>query len=364
MLLICVAARAQSADVEEILKQAIDLHQSGDVAAAIPVYEKYLAKRPDSPLALSNLGAAYARAGRFKDAVAQYSRALKLQPGNLPLELNLGLAYYKTGQIDRAAAIFAKVHRAAPAEKQPILLLADSWLAMGKYKEVDALLTPIHESNPDDLAITYMLGTALVRNGDVLRGQVVIDRILRNGDSAEARLLLGVTKLNVHDYPAALADLAKAVELKPNLPDVYAFYGQALQATGDPAAAVEAYRKALAANPNNFTANLELAVLLKNDHKLDEALERLQRALQTRPDDVDARYHVAAIDLQQGRLEAARQQLEQITRKAPAFTAAHVTLATVYYRLKRKVDGDRERAIVEKLTREAQAKQQQGVNVK
>ena len=86
-----------------------------------------------------------------------------------------------------------------------------------------ALLTPVHEKSPDDLAITYMLGTALVRGGQVARGQVIIDRILRNGDSAEARLLLGVTKLNAHDYPAALADLAKAVELNPNLPDVYAY---------------------------------------------------------------------------------------------------------------------------------------------
>ena len=51
-------------------------------------------------------------------------------------------------------------------------------------------------------------------------------------------------------------------------------------------------------------------------------------------------------------------------KEAPVFTEAHVTLATVYYRLKRKADGDRERSIVLKLNGEAQAKQQQGVNVK
>jgi hypothetical protein len=41
----------------------------------------------------------------------------------------------------------------------------------------------------------------------------------------------------------------------------------------------------------------------------------------------------------------------------PAYIDAHVLLATTYYRLKRKEDGDRERRIVEKLTAEAQAKQ-------
>jgi Tfp pilus assembly protein PilF len=83
-----------------------------------------------------------------------------------------------------------------------------------------------------------------------------------------------------------------------------------------------------------------------------------------RPGDFDARHHIAAIDLQQGRVDVARLSLEQLVREAPAFTAAHVTLATVYYRLKRKADGDRQRAIVQRLTAETQAKQQQGVNVK
>jgi tetratricopeptide (TPR) repeat protein len=353
-----------AADPEALLKQAIGLHQAGNVEAAIPAYEQYLVQRPDSPIALSNLGAAYARAGRYKDAVTQYTRALKLQPGSLPVEMNLGLALYKTGQLGPASTIFEKVHRAAPEQAQPTLLLADCWLAMGKYKQVDTLLTPLFDRNPDDAAIAYMLGTALVRDAQSARGQTVIDRILRKGDSAEARLLMGVTKLNAHDYPAARIDLAKAVELNPNLPDVYAYYGLSLQAIGDPTGAAEAYRKALVANPNNFTANLELGVLLKNEQKLDEALDKLRRALQTRPDHLDARYHAAAIDMQQGRVDAARQQLERVVREAPTFTAAHVTLATAYYRLKRKADGDRERAIVQKLTAEAQAKQQQGVNVK
>ena len=47
----------------------------------------------------------------------------------------------------------------------------------------------------------------------------------------------------------------------------------------------------------------------------------------------------------------------------PQFTEAHVSLATVYYRLKRKEDGDRERALVRKLTDEAQATQP-GVNIR
>lgn len=358
------AISGQPAPVENLLKQAIGLHQAGHAEQAIPVYEKYLAQRPDSPLGLSNLGAAYSRVGRYEDAIVQYTRALKAQPGNLPVELNLGLVYYKTGQLDRAVPLFQRVQKAAPDQPQATLLLADCWLSMGQYKEVDSLLSPLFDKNQGDLAVAYLLGTALIRDGQAARGQVVIDRILSKGESAEARLLLGATKLNAQDYPAALADLDKATSLNPNLPDVHAYHGQALQATGDPAGAMAAYRKALTANGNNFTANLELGVLLKDERKLDESLIFIRRALKLRPMHLDARYQLASVDFLQDRVDPARVQLEALVKEAPAFTAAHVTLATVYYRLKRKADGDRERAIVRKLTAETQARQQQGINIK
>src|SRR5204863_9758925 len=155
------------------------------------------------------------------------------------------------------------------------------------------LLKPVPTQRTDDLAIAYMLGTALVRDDQPARGQVIIERILRNGESAETWLLLGATKLNARDYPAALADLSKAVQLNPNLPEVYGFYGQALLRTGDPAAAIEAFRKALAANPYDYTANLQLAVLLKEEDHFDEASTCLHRALQLRPGDLRARYQLA-----------------------------------------------------------------------
>ena len=49
--------------------------------------------------------------------------------------------------------------------------------------------------------------------------------------------------------------------------------------------------------------------------------------------------------------------LEGVAREFPEFSEARVLLASVYYRLGRKEDGDREKAAVLKLTAETQAKQ-------
>jgi hypothetical protein len=49
--------------------------------------------------------------------------------------------------------------------------------------------------------------------------------------------------------------------------------------------------------------------------------------------------------------------LEALVKQYPEFLEPHVSLAQVYYRLRRKEDGDGERAIVQKLKAEHDAEQ-------
>ena len=341
---------------QELLKEAISLHQAGKFDEAIADYRLLLQQYPDMAPIRSDLGAALAGAGRYEEAITEYQQALKLKP--LPeVRLNLALAYYKSAKLPQAVVELNKVRQDLPNELKPALLLADCYLRLGENKKVIEILSPLRSANQDDLAIVYMLGTALVRDGQAEKGQILIDRILKNGDSAEARLLMGTTKLMVSDFSGALADLQKAVRLNPNLPDLYAYYGAALLATGDQPRAQSAFERALEDDPNNFDANLRMGMLLRQDEKYEAALRYLQHALEIRPGDVGVRYQIATAKLSLGQVEQARGDLESLVAEAPNFTEAHVSLATVYYREKRKADGDRERAIVEKLNAEKQAKE-------
>ncbi len=341
---------------DQILRRAITLHQSGDTEGAIREYRAYLKVRPDSPDIRSNLGAALSSTGRYSEAIVEYQAALKHGPKDPRIWLNLALAYYKLGQISDAARELEGLHAVQPANPQVVLVLADCWLRQGENAKVIALLTPLDKPDQSDLAIAYMLGTALLRDKQIERGQKIVDRILRNGDSAEARLLLGMAKLEALEYPAAIADLTKAVELDPHLPDLYSYLGQAQMASGDMAAARTAFEKELAQNPNDFESNLRLAVLMKQDGDYDHARELLARALRVRPGDPGALYQVGATDLAAGDTDRACATLEKVVKQSPQFLEAHVSLAQVYYRLKRKADGDRERGIVQKLKAEQDAK--------
>jgi tetratricopeptide (TPR) repeat protein len=356
LALLVFSAAAQGPSPQLLLKQAVEEHQAGHLDDAVRDYRELLNRYPRIAQVRSNLGAALAAQGKYTDAIAEYKRAL-LAREDTQVRANLALAYYKSAQLPLAIAELETVLKAEPGNQKALLLLGDCYLTGGNNKKVIELLSPLADAGTRDLAVTYMLGTALVRNGDTAKGQVIIDRILKDGDSAEARLLLGTTKLYANDYAGARDDLARAVALKPDLPDVDSYYGTALLATGDPDGSRSAFEQELKRNPNSFDANLRMGILARQDQDNERAMQFFQQAANIRPDDLGVRYQIATAELALNRVDQAQQHLEALLREAPQFTEAHVTLATVYYREKRKADGDRERATAQKQQAERQAKE-------
>ena len=148
----------------------------------------------------------------------------------------------------------------------------------------------------------------------------------------------------------ARADLKRPVALNPpSLPGAHARLGELLLALGEAEHARAAFTQELSLDPDEFTSNLNMGVLAEEDQEYVESRRYLERALQARPNDPGVRYQMANVDLATGNPEQARQSLEALTKESPEFVEAHATLATVYYRLNRSADGDRERAISQKL---------------
>ena len=236
-------------------------------------------RNPGNIEARSNLGAALARAGQYEHAISEYKIALRGAPNNPGVRFNLGLALYKADRFVDATQEFATAHALSPGNKQVMLLLGDCYLRQGENRRVIDLLNAEYKSNPNDMALAYLLGTALIRDNQVEPGQRIVDRILSLGDSAEARLLIGTTKMMARDFAGALADIAKAVELNPKLPSVHSYHGRALLQTGDSAGAMAAFRRELEVNTNDFDSNLNIGALLRQEQSYEEARPYLVKAL-------------------------------------------------------------------------------------
>ena len=351
-VLLTDAARAQDASPEQLFREAVEAQQRGEDALAVSKYQELVKLRPDIVEAHANLGAALSHLRRFDEAIAEYERALAGAPDRLQIRANLALAYYKAGRIERAATEFETLHNLAPQEKRITLLLADCWLQQGENRKVIALLEPLDPQYRDDLTFSYLYGTALVRDNQNGRSQEIMDRILRNGDSAQARILMASARMKRIDFLGAKADLERAIEIDPTLPGLHSLYGVVLDELMDTRASAQ-YQKEVELNPNDFAANFHLGVYALHDSRLDAAEAYLNRALEIRPGDPGALLQFANLRSAQGKRDEACQILEGITKRYPDFREAHVVLASLYYRLKRRADGDREHELAQKLSAQA-----------
>ncbi len=357
--LVCsqISLRAQSnQSPQELLKEAVTFQQQGKLEEAIRDYELFLDLYPDAPEVRSNLGAALVATGKYTRAIEEYKLAL-MKKSDPRLRLNLALAYYKTDNFADAIVELEKVRVEDPDNRQVQTLLGDSYVHMGENKKAIDLLWPLFAANASDLAVDYVLGTALARDGQVEPAQRVINPIMAGPDSAEKHMLLGTAKFAARDFQGALEELRKAVEMNPDLPEVNSYYGQALFSNGQTAESRAIFERELAHNSNDFQSNVHVGLLLKQDQKYEDALKFLKRAQASRPGDVAVRYQIALVKMTQGKDQVALDEIEQIVSESPKFLEAHVSLSTLYYRLKRKEDGNRERGIVQQLTAERQAQE-------
>jgi tetratricopeptide (TPR) repeat protein len=342
---------AQSASPDQLFREAVSAQQHGDDALAVRKYQEILKRYPDAVEARANMGAALVKLGRFDEAIMQYRAALAKNAGNSALRMNLALAYYKKGAFREAIEQLTALHADA-ADTRIATLLGDCYARLGQDDRAIAVLTPAERTHPDDLAVAWLLGSAMIRAGHKREGLDRVDRVARQGNSAEAYLLAGQTALKMNEFERARDYADAALRLNPRLPGALTLRGTVLTFLGDTPGAVAVLTQAVEADPNDFEAHLGLGAAMHTARDLDGARQHLRRALELKPDSNLALYEWARLERTEGKTEDAVKDLEKVVRADPNWAQPHVELAALYFKLNRQSDGDRERAAFDRLNAE------------
>lgn len=110
--------------------------------------------------------------------------------------------------------------------------------------------------------------------------------------------------------PAAAQDAyRRALELDPSLPDAWVNLGRLLHQDGDARGAAEHYRKAIELDAGNALALFNLAVALEDLRMPEEAVLAYRTALQADPRHADAHYNLARLYERRGDPAAALRHL-------------------------------------------------------
>lgn len=133
-------------------------------------------------------------------------------------------------------------------------------------------------------------------------------------DFALAHARLGTAYSNVNDTANARLETARAYALRDKVSELERLYIEARYFTTvapDEHKAIEAYRVTLATYPNDYTSRVNLAILLRSQGELDEAISLLQEAARLSPEEPTARVNLASTLLEAGRFAEARASAEQ-----------------------------------------------------
>lgn len=290
------------------------------------------------------LGVLLQDAGRLDEAVKAYDRALALAPEDVSALVHLGEIHLLAGRRGEAEAALRKALAAAPADPAIHALLGQAALERKDFREAVDRLEAALRGAPGANRLHYPLSQAYRGLGETAKAQEhlakmgsvgvrpsdpVLDDIesLRTGE--RARLESGKRAYNAGRLAEAAEEFRRALEARPDSIEARINLAAALAQQGDRQGAVARLREAVALAPVNATARFNLALLLG---PTAESIEHLTAALAARPQDAEARRELARLLRDAGRYDEALKEYERAVQDAPSDEAARLGRAETLVR--------------------------------
>jgi tetratricopeptide (TPR) repeat protein len=147
-------------------------------------------------------------------------------------------------------------------------------------------------------------------------------------DNYVAHNNLGVLLLDGGDLAGAESHFAEAVRIKPNYPDGLGNLATCRQRQGRLAEAEDLFARSLKSRPT-AAVHYDLAILLAQEGKIEEAYAHYEAALRLKPEFAEAWYNLGALESKRGRpAEAARDYAAALHLKA-GDVEAHLSLGAL-----------------------------------
>jgi tetratricopeptide (TPR) repeat protein len=348
---------SRSADI--LLTQAREANESEDFAEAIRLYKQFLGFRPREAAVHEELGMLMADVGQFQPAYFHLETALRANPQNLEAQeklvevsialgrntdaktrLNeqllsqddknpkyqwlLGLCESSLGNSAEAKEYFTLAVEGAPGEPAYVGALANLLPTQEAKEKMDAMV----EAGKDNPLCYFVRSNWLLQNPAAnveteespqdLAWQDALQAHRLDGEDVRFVLLVSQAAIARQQVAEARDIVAKAIEAKPNLAELYSSAAQIELADGDVDSAMKCYERGLTALPKQTELIWGLAQLELDAGNIEAAKGRAQELRKLKyPDSalsfLDARILVAESKWRQAAdlLEKSRALMDQ-----------------------------------------------------
>lgn len=244
--------------------------------------------------------------GDTSEAIGEYRRVLADSEGEHPLaSYRLGLLLLLEGDHQAAQAALQDARQHMPGSAAVLAALADAAVAAGDWKAAVPLLEQAAERAPTAGRIAYKLALAHRQLGDLERARHWLSRRNATAAPVDDPLLLEVAERSLSpkffikagerawlrgEREDALTAWRNATELAPDDANAGLVYAHALGQLGEHAAAAREAHRVLGKHPNSPRGWYVLALQLRHEADLDEAIAAAERSvrLMARETEADA----------------------------------------------------------------------------
>jgi cellulose synthase operon protein C len=270
---------------------------------------------------LASQGRAALDKREFAAAAIHLKGALQARPDGVELRVLLGRALLGAGdgsgavvELSKALEQKARPQDVVPYLAQAILLTGDARRVATQYASVT-----LDDKNAQALLLTAV-SAAHSQLGQADKASAALDRALATApDLVEARLLQASMTAAAGNQETAIAQVNQALALDPRHVQGWLLKGEFLLtgAKSDPAAAEEAFRKALEVDPRFMQAHAALVSVRLRARDLEGAKTRLAAMQNVAPRHPETRFQDAQVTFLARDYKRSRELVQDLLRLAP-----------------------------------------------
>ncbi len=308
-------------DDELLARKRKIMLQTGNMEGVITLAEAKLAKEKEDFQALMDLGSAYMKSTRYRDALKPFEKAAKVQPSNeAPLicikesykhigkdkdvldscdrilkvnPVNEGALFDKAVALDRmnrkddAVELYEQVMALDPDDKDNLKDLSLALYSMGRFEESLARSTLGTQMYPNQVAFWRVQGDsnfALKRYADAVTSFTNAVKL----SPGEKRLIYsrGLALENAKRFEEAVASYDEALAIDPKDKGVWLSKGVALEWLHRFPQALDCYEEALRLDSSNKFVHIRMGQVLAKMDDHESAIRSFDKALELAPKDV------------------------------------------------------------------------------
>jgi tetratricopeptide (TPR) repeat protein len=267
-----------------LLGLGMALDGTGEHDRALSVYEEFLRAGTDPrSVAIAHVGRAttIAKLGKHEEALAEFKMALDTIPGDALVLVQKAVELASAGDLDAGItelqSVLGQKNEADDVVPFASYRLGELLVKKGELEKASEQFRTATEWRPDYKEAHDSLAKSLTRLSRLPEALAEFSQVAklsskmvdRKYTDVLANQWLGNTLQDLCDYAGAASAYQTAIHLKPDYRIAYSELGHVFERQGQRARAIEEYRKALAAGPNELDITEWFVI---TDIRLGEAL--------------------------------------------------------------------------------------------